>query len=601
MTLLQQAAIYLGAAIIAVPLFNRLGFGSILGYLIAGIAIGPWMLGLVTDVDNIFHFAELGVVLLLFLIGLELQPSRLWVLRRSIFGLGTAQVAVTGAALAAAGWWFLDLAPAAALVAGLGLSLSSTAFVLQLLAERKQLTTISGRAAFSVLLFQDLAVVPMLALIPLLGPQVGGHGPITPSGVLAALAAFVILVAVGRYLLRPVFRVVASAGGPEIFAAAALLVVIGAAVLMESAGFSMALGAFLAGVLLADSEYRHELEANIQPFKGLLLGLFFIAVGMSVNIDLISERPLAIAALVCGLLLVKALVLYGVARLFRIDGPHARNLAIVLPQGGEFAFVLFSVAVEHQVLERGLVDLLIVAVTLSMAATPLLYLFNERVLRRWLEGEAPPVFDTISEDDAAPVIIAGFGRVGQVVGRVLRMSQIPFTALEISQSQVDFVRKFGGKLYYGDASRLDLLRAAHADKAKLLVLAIDDIEASVKTARTVRQHFPNLEILARVRNRHHAHLLMDLGIQVLVREAYFSSLELTRRALCRLGFSEAQSRLTINTFREYDEEALIKQHAIHQDEKMMIQSVKAAARELEALFESDIKSQGRPEAKKAGA
>ncbi|MCC6301599.1 MAG: cation:proton antiporter [Gammaproteobacteria bacterium] len=600
MTLLQQAAIYLGAAIVAVPLFNRLGFGSILGYLVAGVAIGPGVLGLVADVDNIFHFAELGVVLLLFLIGLELQPSRLWVLRRSIFGLGAAQVLVTSVALAAAGGWLLDLTVPVALVAGLGLSLSSTAFVVQLLAEKRQLTTLSGRSAFAILLFQDLAVVPMLALIPLLAPDVGHENPITLSGVLAALLAFIVLVAVGHYLLRPVFRLVASAGGPEIFTATALLVVIGAAMLTDAAGFSMALGAFLAGVLLADSEYRHELEANIQPFKGLLLGLFFIAVGMSVNIPLVGKHPFAIAALVGGLLLIKAVVLYVLARLFRIDGPGARNLAMALPQGGEFAFVLFSAALEHQVLGRELVDLLIVAVTLSMALTPLLYMLNERFLRRWLEGEAPPSFDTINEGEAHPVIIAGFGRVGQVVGRILRMSQIPFTALEISQTQVDFVRKFGGNLYYGDASRVELLRAAHADKARLLVLAIDDIEASVKTARTVRQHFPNLEILARVRNRHHAHLLMELGIRVLVREAYFSSLELTRSVLSRLGFSEAQTRLTIDAFRQYDEEALVRQHAIHQDEKMMIQSVKDAARELEALFESDIKSQGRSESKKAG-
>jgi glutathione-regulated potassium-efflux system ancillary protein KefC/glutathione-regulated potassium-efflux system protein KefB len=591
MNLLQQAAIYLGAAIIAVPLFNRLGFGSILGYLIAGIAIGPWVLGLVTDVESIFNVAELGVVLLLFLIGLELQPSRLWVLRSSIFGLGTAQVLVTTAALAAVGWWLLDLDVTVAVVAGLGLSLSSTAFVMQLLAEKKQLTTVSGRAAFSVLLFQDLAVVPMLALIPLLDAG-AARETISLSSALAALAAFVILIAVGHYLLRPVFRVVASAGGPEIFTATALLVVIGAAMLTQAVGFSMALGAFLAGVLLADSEYRHELEANIQPFKGLLLGLFFTAVGMSVNLKVIGDQPLVIAAIVCGLLVIKAVVLYLLALLFRIDRHHARNLGVVLAQGGEFAFVLFSVALEHRVLGRDLVDLLIVAVTLSMAATPLLYLFNERVLQRWLEGEAPPVFDTIDEGEAPPVIIAGFGRVGQVVGRILRMSQIPFTALEVSQTQVDFVRKFGGKLYYGDASRVELLRAAHADKAKLFVLAIDDIESSVRTARAVRQHFPNLEIVARVRNRHHAHLLLDLGIKVLVREVYFSSLELTRHVLSRLGFSEEQSRLTVSTFREYDEDALIKQHAIHQDEKMMIQSVKAAARELEALFESDIKSQG---------
>lgn len=590
MAMLYEAAIFLAAAIIMVPLFNRIGLGSVLGYLIAGIVIGPWILGLISNVDSILHFAEFGVVMLLFLVGLELQPSRLWVLRRSIFGLGAAQVLSTGAVLSALAWWGLHLELRAALVAGFGLSLSSTAFALQSLAERKQLTSLHGRSAFSILLFQDLAVAPMLALLPLLGAQgLVGDGDSVAAEVVAGVAAFAILIVAGHYLLRPVFRIVAATGGPEIFTAAALLIVIGAALLMETAGLSMGLGAFLAGVLLADSEYRHELEANIEPFKGLLLGLFFIAVGMSVNLGLIAAQPATVAVLALGLIAVKVAMLFLLARWFGIENDHARTLSLYLSQGGEFAFVLFGVAVGHQIMPRDLADLLVLVVSVSMALTPLLLAFNERVLGPWLSGEKPPVFDVIDEE-GDPVIIAGFGRVGQIIGRILRVMHIPFTALEISPSQVDFVRKYGGRLYYGDASRVDLLRAAHADKAKLLVLAIDDIEASIKTAQTVKQHFPQLEIIARARNRRHAHLLMDLGVKVMVREVFFSSMELTHRILSCLGVPEAEIERTLTMFRRHDEKTLTEQHAVYHDESMLLQNVKEAAAELEALFESDRKT-----------
>ncbi len=590
MSFLQEAAILLAAAIIAVTLFNKLGFGSVLGYLMAGVVIGPWALGLITGVDKILHFAELGVVLLLFLIGLELQPSRLWVLRRSIFGMGLVQVLATAIVLTGVAW-LLGLPMTSALVVGLGLSLSSTAFVLQLLAEKKQLNTLHGRSAFAILLFQDLAVIPMLALLPLLGAsgmEVGDEE--VTQKVLTGVFAIVVLVVGGHYLLRPVFRLVAASGSHEIFSATSLLLVIGSTLLMEAAGLSMALGAFVAGVLLADSEYRHGIEANIEPYKGLLLGLFFIAVGMSVNIGLLSSQPGVIVALVAGLLAIKFSVLYVLGRVFQLPARCARNLAFVLPQGGEFAFVLFTMATAYQILDQALVDTLLLVVSLSMAATPLLFLCNEKLLRPWLDGQQQPAFDRI-DDPGTPVIIAGFGRVGQIVGRLLRLRNIPFTALEISSSQVDFVRKFGGKIYYGDASRIDLLRAAHVEQARILVLAVDDVQASLKIAETVKSHFPKVEIYARARNRHHAHMLMDLGVKVFVRETYFSSLRLAEQVLCSFGLDKAEVAATIEKFNAHDEKTLIKQNAIHHDETKLIQSVKDAAEELQDLFESDIDSQ----------
>lgn len=591
MSFLQEAAIFLGAAIVAVTLFNKLGFGSVLGYMAAGVAIGPWGLGLITGVDNILHFAELGVVLLLFVIGLELQPSRLWVLRRSIFGMGLVQVLATGIVLTLIGMAF-GLHMQGAGIIGLGLSLSSTAFVLQLLAEKKQLSTVHGRASFAILLFQDLAVIPVLALLPLLGvSDTAASGAGVTQKVLTGVVAIVVLVVGGRYLLRPIFRLVAASGSHEIFSATGLMLVIASTLLMDTAGLSMALGAFVAGVLLADSEYRHEIEANIEPFKGLLLGLFFISVGMSVNVGLLVSRPGTVLGLVAGLLLIKFIVLYALGLVFKMPKRCTRNLAFVLPQGGEFAFVLFTAATGYHILDQSLTDTLILVVSLSMAATPLLFLFNEKLLRPWLDGQAQPVFDRIDEP-GTPVIIAGFGRVGQIIGRLLRVKHIPFTALEISQTQVDFVRKFGGKLYYGDASRVDLLRAAHVEQAKIFVLAVDDVEASIKIAETVKSNFPKLEIYARVRNRHHAHVLMDLGIKVFVRETFLSSLRLAQHVLSGLGLPKEEVAESIAKFRSHDEATLIKQHAIHHDESKLIQSVKDAAEELQDLFEADIASQG---------
>lgn len=589
MDFLKEAAIFLGAAIVAVTLFNKLGFGSVLGYLVAGVVIGPWGLGLITEVESILHFGELGVVLLLFLIGLELQPSRLWVLRRSIFGMGLVQVTVTGAALTAAGV-ALGLPIQSAAVVGIGLSLSSTAFVLQMLAEKKQVDTEHGRSGFAILLFQDLAVIPVLALLPLLAGTEATAGEGVTQKVVTGVVAIVVLVVGGRLLLRPLFRMVAASGSHEIFSATSLMLVIGSTLLMETAGLSMALGAFVAGVLLADSEYRHEIEANIEPFKGLLLGLFFIAVGMSVNIGLLSSRPVQILGLVFGLLVIKAAVLYGVARGFKMGPASARHLAFILPQGGEFAFVLFTAAAGYQILAAPMVETLVLVVSVSMAATPLLFLLNEKWLAPRLDGEAQPEFDRI-DDPGNPVIIAGFGRVGQIMGRLLLVKRIPFTALEISQTQVDFVRKFGGKLYYGDASRIDLLRAAHAERAKIFVLAVDDMQASIKIAETVKNNFPNLEIYARVRNRHHAHLLMDMGVKHFVRETFFSSLHLAEQVLCGLGLSREEVVQSIEKFREHDQATLIKQHAIHHDETKLIQSVREAAEELQSVFEADAASQ----------
>lgn len=586
MSLIQQIAIFLAAAVLMVPLFKRLGLGAVLGYLVAGVLIGPSGFGVISDVTAIYHFSEFGVVLLLFIIGLELQPSRLWVLRRSVFGLGSAQVLITGGVLAVVGV-ALGLEAKAAIIAGLGLSLSSTAFVLQILAEKNQLTTRHGRESFAILLFQDLAVIPLLALLPLLGATGAQAAPVGIWLSMAqALLVIVVVIAGGRLLLRPVFKVVAASRSQEIFTAAALLVVIATALLMELAGLSMALGAFLAGVLLADSEYRHALEADLDPFKGLLLGLFFIAVGMSANLGLISAHPMQVMGLVLGLMNVKFLVLFALGRFSGAGTDSARHLGIALAQGGEFAFVLFSVATSYQVMTPALSELLVVVVSLSMAATPLLFALNEKVIAKWLKQEIPAEYDRIVEPENK-VIIAGFGRFGQIVARVLRTRKIAFTAMEASPAQVDFVRRFGNKIYYGDASRLDLLRAAHAEKAEIFVLAIDDIEASLKTAETVRRHFPKLAVYARARNRYHAYKLMDLSANLVSRETFLSSLDLARQVLQGLGVSATDASRSVAMFRKHDEALLAHQRAIYTDEAALIQSAKQAAEELEGLFESD--------------
>ena len=585
MSLLQEAIIYLVAAIIAVPISKRLGFGSVLGYLAAGIIIGPFGLRFIRDPEHILHFAELGVVFLLFIIGLELQPSRLWVLRRMVFGLGSAQVGLSAIVIGLLAWTY-GFTPTAAAVSGLILALSSTAFVLQLLAEKKQLTTTHGRAAFSILLFQDLAVIPLIALLPLIGSGTSGESQFDPLMVGISLASIAGLIIGGHFLLRPLLRIVAHSKLPELFTATALLVVIGAALFMQFAGMSMVLGAFIAGMLLADSEYRHELEADLAPFKGLLLGLFFIAVGMSVNIGLLLEEPKTILLFVVGLMAAKAIVLYPLAKAFGLcNTKGALSLAAVLSQGGEFAFVLFAVVAREQIIDTTQIDRLILAVAVSMLLTPVIYLIIEYVTGRM--GEKDDAEYDEMEDVGNAVIIAGFGRIGQIIGRLLRIKGQSFTALEIDSSQVDVIRRYGSKVYFGDAGRLDLLRAAGADRAKLLVLAIDDVEASVKTVETVIRHFPHLNIVARARNRRHAHKLMDLGITHIFRETLLSSLAMSERVLEMLGFDQEEVRRVIDTFAERDKRLLDEQHAIHHDEQRLIQSAKDTARELESVLRND--------------
>ncbi|MGH8545061.1 MAG: monovalent cation:proton antiporter-2 (CPA2) family protein [Gammaproteobacteria bacterium] len=584
--MLEQIAIFLAATVLIVPLFKGLGLGTVLGYLIAGMLIGPWGLELVSDVENTLHFSELGVVLLLFVIGLELQPSRLWVLRRTVFGLGSAQLLLSAlpiALLAAAmgqGWL-------AAVVIGVGAAMSSTAFVLQTLAERGELTTRHGRDSFAILLFQDLAVIPVLAIVPLLavGPELSQKG-VDWSGIMRALAVIVAMVVVGRQLLRLAFRSVARFGTREIFTAAALLVVVGTALLMHTLGLSMSLGAFLAGVLLADSEFRHEIEAELEPFKGLLLGLFFIAVGMSVNLGLIGKQGLLLIGLATALILIKFAVLYLIAGLAGGGRDAARNLGIALAAGGEFAFVLFSLARDHRIVAAETAETLVMVITLAMVLAPVLFLINDKLLKPWAARHEEPEYDRIDEP-ANPVVIAGFGRFGQIIARILRMRGIAFTALEISQPQVDFVRKFGSKIYYGDASRLELLRAAKVENTKLFVLAIDNIETSIKIAIVLRKHLPRVPIYARARNRFHCHKLMDLNVEVLYRDTYLSSLEMAREVLCGLGVARAEGERTVRMFRDYDEALLKRQHAIYHDETALIQSAKQAADELRSLFESD--------------
>ena len=585
MSLLSHMAVFLAAAVIAVPIFRHFKLGSVLGYLAAGIVIGPAVLGLMTTAEVTLDLAEFGIVLLMFVIGLELQPSRLWVLRKSVFGLGSAQVLLTTVAIGAAAFFVFKQTWQCALVIGFGLSMSSTALALQLLAERGQLKTQHGRSSFSILLFQDISVLPALALMPLLSHAnanaAAGSGVLLVAKLIGVLALVIIG---GRYLLRPVLRIVAETRVTEAFTAAGLLVVIATALLVNQVGLSMSLGAFLAGVLLADSEFRHELEANIEPFKGLLLGLFFITVGMSANLDLVRQHPGLIAGLILGFMLVKIGILWLIGKLTGHSRTASHGLGFTLPSGGEFAFVLFGLAVTSKIMSTETAEILVLAVTGSMILSPVLLMLHDKLFREAANDERP--FDV--PDELNPkVIIAGFGRFGQIVGRILRARHIPFTALEINQTQVDFIRRFGNKIFYGDASRLELLRAAHAENAEVFVLAIDDLEASVRTAELVSKHFPHLKIFARARNRQHAFRLMDFGVRFQIRETLLSSIEVSVQVLESLGLSKHEAVEIARRFRSHDEATMRRQYAVKDDEKKLIESAQEASRQLEHLFESD--------------
>jgi monovalent cation:proton antiporter-2 (CPA2) family protein len=593
MSLLAQIAIFLAAAVIAIPIFRRFKLGAVLGYLTAGIIIGPGSLGLVQSVEATQQIAEFGIVLLMFVIGLELQPSRLWVLRKPIFGLGSAQVALTTIAVGLCTYFGFQQSWQSALVIGFGLSMSSTALALQLLAERGQLNSQFGRSSFSILLFQDISVMPALALLPLLGVAAAKSGGSGALLVLKLIAVLGIVVIGGRYVLRPMLRIVAATKVTEAMTAAGLLVVIGTALLVSQVGLSLSLGAFPAGVLLADSEFRHELEADIEPFKGLLLGLFFIGVGMSANLNLVREKPVLIIALTAALLLIKVGVLFGIGRISGLSPAAGRGLAVSLSSGGEFAFVLFGTAASLGVMNTEIAELLVLVVTASMILSPVLLALYDVTFKAPSESDGRP-FDT-PQELYPKVIIAGFGRFGQIVGRILRAKQIPFTALEASQTQVDFLRRFGNQVYYGDASRLELLRAAHAENAEVFVLAIDDADASVRTAELIRQHFPNLKIFARARNRQHAFRLMDLDVRYTIRETLVSSLELSVQVLEALGLSKSKSLETVAQFREHDELTMAKQHAVRDDEKKFLETSRESAEQLQHLFEADSDQSATPQ------
>jgi CPA2 family monovalent cation:H+ antiporter-2/glutathione-regulated potassium-efflux system protein KefB len=576
----------LAAATIAVPLTRRAGLGSVLGYLLAGVAIGPSGLRLVTDVDQIAGVASLGVVMLLFLIGLELRPKRLWVMRHAVFGLGTGQMILCAAALG--GLARATGVPwAGAAVLGAGLAMSSTAIVLPLLADADLLQSRAGRDGFSVLLFQDLAFIPLVAVVPLLAERVlPQHVPW--HDVARAVAGVAVILVGGRFAVPRLMRLIGGTRTREVFTAVALLIVVGSGFIASLAGLSMSLGAFMAGVLLSQSEYRHELEADIAPFEGLLLGFFFISVGMSVDLGLALTHPGILAAATLGLLAVKILIGFGLASAARQRVTDALRFALALPQASEFSFVLFGAAVAAGSLQPDRAAMATLAAAVSMAATPVLFALSERFVIPRLQAEPAPDYDTI---DAAsePVIICGFGRVGQIIARVLRMHGIGFTALERDPGQVDVLRRFGSKVYFGDPTRPELLRAAGAAQAKLLIVALDNMEDVLRVVEVARRNFPGLKIMARARNRRAMYLLMDRAVDFMVRDTFHSSLKMAEESLTALGVSPSEAARSVALFREHDERNLRETHAIYRDEKQLIQSTKDATDELMAVFEADQK------------
>ena len=586
---LSVSLVYLGAAVLAVPLARLLGLGAIIGYLAAGIVIGPWGLKLVTEPATMLHIAEFGVVLMLFLVGLELEPRRLWAMRRPIFGGGSVQLLGSAALMTGVGV-AAGLAWPVALLAGLGLAMSSTAIGLGALAERNLMATASGQGVLSVALLQDMAAIPVLALVPLLAVGAAAQHA-EGSAWLAAAKAFGVIAAIifgGRLLLRPALRWIARSDTPEIFTAAALLLVVATASLMQSVGLSMALGAFLAGVLLAESEYRRALETDLEPFKGLLLGLFFIAVGMSIDFAVVLAHPGLMAAVVLGFLALKALVLWGLARRIGLPLVERPVYVILLAQGGEFGFVVFQAAQQAGVMDSQTTSFLVAAVAVSMLLTPLLLLIADRwwvpSLARQAGRHRAPGPAELSEPQAAPIIIAGFGRYGQVVGRLLNASGLSATILEHDAEQVEAVRKFGSRVFYGDATRLDMLRTAGAAEARVLVLAIDDIAQSVTVAKLVKQHFPNLTIVARARNVSHYAQLRQLGVASVERETLDSALMSGRRVLELMGWQSHSARNQALRYRQHTID-LLEQMAPHiGDQQALIAVAKQGRQQLEQMW-----------------
>ena len=585
---LNELAILLAALALAAPLARFFGIAAVLGYLVAGVLLGPYGVGRLFsehDAQQVLHFAEFGVVLLLFLIGLELRPKRLWAMRQAVFGIGTLQVAITSLALAFVGILLFGTQWQPSLFAGAALALSSTAFALQVLEENNELSTRHGRLGFSVLLFQDLAAIPLIALTPYFAVTAAKSAPVIDYFAFAkGLGTIVLVVVVGRYVLDAFLRLVALSRVKEAMTAAALLTVVGVTLIMEAVGLSASLGAFIAGALLAESSYRHELEADIGPFEGLLLGIFFTAIGMSLNLGLLLAEPGLIISLTLALIVVKATILFLLGRWQGLEAGPSRRLAFALSQGGEFAFVLLSVGQAAGVLGSKPSQILAVVITLSMAMTPVLLLLDRRLSAKAKAPTRP--FDTLPDNDGH-VVIAGFGRFGQITARVLRAKGIPFTALDISVEQVDFVRRFGNKAFFGDASRPEVLEAAQMDKARAFVLAIDDVEASMRAAEYVKKQYPHVPIYARARDRMHAYRLLDLGVAAMRRETFLASLDLTRSLMLGLGYSERVASRIVKTFRDHDERRLNEDYKLSSDVEKLLERARTSQAMLEKLFRED--------------
>lgn len=594
-SLLPLAVVYLTAGVIAVPIARRLGLGSVLGYLIAGILIGPFTLQLVGNYSGVMHFAEFGVVIMLFLIGLEVRPSVLWAMRGVLFGLGGAQVVLTALVLAAA-ILALGLDWRAALALGFILSLSSTAVVLQTFAEKGLQHTSAGTATFGILLFQDISTIPMFAALPLLvlgAGQAAGPGDMLAQfpawmHAMAVMAAVALIIIAGRYLTRPIFRFIADTRSREIFTATALLLVIAVTLLMETVGLSAALGAFLAGVMLADSEYRRELESDIEPFRGLLLGLFFISVGAGINVGFIVQHLVLVAALVIGLMAIKALMIFAIARVFRVDSRAASLTAVALAQGSEFAFVMLGIAQANGIIETRISVLATAAVAISMALTPLALMGYQRWCTRSLSSGPEPENDAF--DDRPDVIVAGFGRFGQIAARLLIVNGFKTSTLDASAEQVELVRRFGRRVYYGDATRLDLLKASGAADAKLLIVAIDDRDQAETLVEIAARHFPNLKILARAYDRRHTYRLLEKGAHIVERETFEASLTLGAEALKFLGFKDFQAERAARLFRRHDENVFRALAPVWKDEERFIIASKETSDRMNDLLAADIQS-----------
>lgn len=598
MALLQEAFIFLAAGVVAVPIASRLGLGSVLGYLIAGVIIGPFVLGLTGDTEDIMHFAEFGVVMMLFLIGLELQPPVLWQLRRPILGMGGLQVIGTALAITAVAMLF-GFSWQMGLAIGLILSLSSTAIALQILGEKNLMKTAGGQASFAVLLFQDIAVIPIIAILPLLNSSGGEPLPVKTESesyidafpewqqALMVIGVIIGLILIGRYLMRPVFRFIAESHLREMFTATALMLVVGIALLMNMVGLSPALGAFIAGVVLANNEYRHELEANIDPFKALLLGLFFMSVGASIDFNLLMQHPMIVSFVVLGLIALKFVILWGLAKLFAIQGGYRYWFAFALAQGGEFGFVLLSFSLQNKVLPAEVVDVLTAAIALSMVLTPLLIVLNERLVQPRFEQGKPEVNEEPMTEQQNPVIIAGFGRFGQIVSRLLLANGVAITVLDHSTTQIEQVRRFGFKVFYGDASRDDLLHTAGAAKAKLMVIAVDDRATINKIVETAKHHFPNLKLYARAYDLLHYYELQRLGVDYVERELFLGSLHLGEMVLQTLGMRAYQARHKALQFAQYDQATIQRLSNFELGSKKYLSIAQQAQAEVIELLKAD--------------